>query len=334
MQGMAHTLRHRLGHPVQTTIELFGGKWKSDFLAVLRERLLHYAEIRYVISRPSEESHPEAWPSSESAKVSEVEPQTPLESGELGGSEQVPDNGRGQAARLSPEAGHVMQLYVVEHGIAVESGEGIPDEWRPLTDKGRRRFQKTARAFGKLGRKLDLILTSPLVRAVQTAEILAGETEPGEVAVLAELDPKFDVQAVRNAIASRAGKAEAVAIVGHEPQLSSVLAALSGVSQAEIDLENGTIVRVDVSTLTDGASADPRWWLKPKGTRKKGLPLRKQEGESSAAAKSTKAKRAAKKSRHREHTLSESLSPSEPTVVDDEAASSNQSPGPSSSARS
>jgi len=286
MQGMAHTLRHRLGHPVETTIELFAGKWKSDVLAVLRERLRHYAEIRNAISRSSTESHREPSPSSESG-ASEIAPQTPLESGEPGGSEQqIPNNGRGQAVRLSPEAGHVMQLYVVEHGIAVEGGEGIADEWRPLTDKGRRRFQKTARAFGKLGRRLDLILTSPLVRAVQTAEILAGETEPGEVAVLAELDPKFDVEAVRNAIASRAGKAEAVAIVGHEPQLSSVLAALTGVSQAEIDLENGTIVRVDVSTLTDGASADPRWWLKPKGTRKKGLPLRKQEGEPRAAAMS------------------------------------------------
>jgi len=283
---MAHTLRHRLGHPVETTIELFAGKWKSDVLAVLRERLRHYAEIRNAISRSSTESHREPSPSSESG-ASEIAPQTPLESGEPGGSEQqIPNNGRGQAVRLSPEAGHVMQLYVVEHGIAVEGGEGIADEWRPLTDKGRRRFQKTARAFGKLGRRLDLILTSPLVRAVQTAEILAGETEPGEVAVLAELDPKFDVEAVRNAIASRAGKAEAVAIVGHEPQLSSVLAALTGVSQAEIDLENGTIVRVDISTLTDGASADPRWWLKPKGTRKKGLPLRKQEGEPRAAAMS------------------------------------------------
>ncbi|HXL39486.1 MAG TPA: phosphohistidine phosphatase SixA [Myxococcales bacterium] len=210
-----------------------------------------------------------------------------------------------------------MQLYVVEHGIAVEGGEGIPDEWRPLTDRGRRRFQKTARAFGKLGRKLDLILTSPLVRAVQTAEILAGETEPGEVAVLAELDPKFDVEALRNAIASRAGKAEAVAIVGHEPQLSSVLAALSGVSQAEIDLENGTIVRVDVSTLTDGASADPRWWLKPKGTRKKGLPLRKQESEPRAAGESTNAKRTAKKNRRLKDMPSESSSPSESPVVDD-----------------
>ena len=301
MQRMAHTLRHRLGHPVETTIELLGGKWKSDILGVLKERLRHYAEIR----------------KSESAKASDVEPQTPLESDKPGESEQqVPDNGRGRAVRLSPEAGHIMQLYVVEHGIAVEGGEGIPDEWRPLTDKGRRRFQKTARAFGKLGRKLDLILTSPLVRAVQTAEILAGETEPEEVAVLAELDPKFDVQAVRNAIASRAGKAEAVAIVGHEPQLSSVLAALSGVSQAEIDLENGTIVRVDVSTLTDGASADPRWWLKPKGTRKKGLPLRKQEGEPRAPGESTKAK--AKKSRRRE-TPPESLSASEPPAGEDDS---------------
>src|SRR6266850_1456704 len=306
MQGMAHTLRHRLGHPVETTIELLGGKWKSDILGVLKDRLRHYAEIR----------------KSESAKASDVEPQTPLESDKPGESEQqVPDNGRGRAVRLSPEAGHIMQLYVVEHGIAVEGGEGIPDEWRPLTDKGRRRFQKTARAFGKLGRKLDLILTSPLVRAVQTAEILAGETEPGEVAVLAELDLKFDVEAVRNAIASRAGKAEAVAIVGHEPQLSSVLAALSGVSQAEIDLENGIIVRVDVSTLTDGASADPRWWLKPKGTRKKGLPLRKQE-EPRAAGESTKAKRAAKKNRQLKDMPSQSSSPSESPVIDDEAAPS------------
>jgi phosphohistidine phosphatase len=331
MQGMAHTLRHRLGHPVETTIELFGGKWKSDFLAVLRERLRHYAEIRNVISRSSVESHPEAWPSSESARASDIEPQTPLESGEPGGSEQVPDNGRGQAARLSPEAGHVMQLYVVEHGIAVESGEGIPDEWRPLTDKGRRRFQKTARAFGKLGRKLDLILTSPLVRAVQTAEILAGETEPAEVAVLAELDPKFDVQAVRNAIASRAGKAEAVAIVGHEPQLSSVLAALSGISQADIELENGTIVRVDVSTLTDGASADPRWWLKAKGTRKKGLPLRKQPREPRAGAEAMEAKRVAKKSRRLRDMPSESSAPESP-MIDDEPATT-QNARPSSSAR-
>jgi len=296
MQRMAHTLRHRLGHPVETTLELLGGKWKSDIMAIFKERLLHDAL------------------------------QTPSESAEPSGSElTIPKNG-GQAERLSPEAGNIMQLYVVRHGIAVESGEGIPDDWRPLTDKGRRRFQKMARAFAKLGRRLDLILTSPLVRAVQTAEILAGATDHGEVAVLAELDPKFDVKAVQKAIATRAEKVEAVAIVGHEPQLSSLLAALSKVSPADLDLEKGAIVRIDVSTLTDGASADPRWWLKPKGTRKKGLPLRKQPGETLAEAGSTQTKRVAKKSRRGVQVTSESDNPPESPVVDDEASATSPSP--------
>src|SRR3981189_1223644 len=95
-----------------------------------------------------------------------------------------------------------MEIYLVRHGIAVDGESDGPDAFRPLTGKGRRRFHKTARAFARLGRKLDLILTSPLVRAVQTAEILAGETEPEEVAVLAELEPKFDVEAARKATGS------------------------------------------------------------------------------------------------------------------------------------
>jgi len=259
---MAHSLRHRLGHPVETTLELFGGKWKSGLLEDLKERLLQHEEIRKVIWRWSGEARTEPPPSPKSARVSEIELRIPLNEG-------------GDGARPSLEAGHVMQLYLVGHGIAAEAGEGISEEWRPLTDRGRRRFQKTARAFGKLGRKLDLILSSPLIRAVQTAEILAGETEPAEVAILAELDPKFDVESARNAIAARAGKAKAVAVVGHEPPLSSVLAMLAGVPREEIELESGSIVRLDVSGLADGAVADPRWWLKPKGARKKGLPLSK-----------------------------------------------------------
>ena len=257
---MLHTLRHRLGHPVETTLAFLEGKWRSGILTNLKGRLFQTPRVQKVVSRWSNEVHAE--PSLDLAEPVEVE--SPAPAGK-------PSRGE----RPSPEAGHSMELYVVEHGIAVESGEGIPDEWRPLTEKGRRRFQRTARAFGKLGRKLDLILSSPLIRAVQTAEILAGETEPAEVAILAELDPKFDVESARNAIAARAGKAKAVAVVGHEPQLSSVLAMLAGVPREEIELESGSIVRLDVSGLADGAVADPRWWLKPKGARKKGLPLSK-----------------------------------------------------------
>jgi phosphohistidine phosphatase SixA len=305
---MAHSLRHRLGHPVETTLELFGGKWRSGLLDNLKERLLQHEEIRKVIWRWSGEGRAEPPPSPKSARVSEIELQVPLNAG-------------GDGARPSPEAGHVMQLYVVGHGIAAGAGEGISDEWRPLTDKGRRRFQKTARAFGKLGRKLDLILTSPHVSAVQTAEILAGETEHGEVGILPELDPKFDAAAVRAAIAMRAGEAEAVAVVGHQSQLSSVLAALSGVAQEEIDLEEGTIVRVDASTLTNGASAEPRWWLKPKGSRKKGLPLRKQAAEQGAEGVEAEAepKRKAKKGRRGKQRLADATLPAEPLVEDDKA---------------
>lgn len=207
-----------------------------------------------------------------------------------------------------------MHLYVVRHGIAVDGGEGIPDASRPLTDKGRRRFQKTARAFAKLGDKLDLILTSPLVRAVQTAEILAGAADHGEVAVLEELDPKFDVDSVRAAIQSRAGKAGAVAIVGHEPQLSSLLAALSGVPQADIDLKKGSIVRIDASAVTDGTPVDPRWWLKPKGTRAKGLPLQKQvkNVRAGAEARSPKVKRAANSERQGKRKRQRKPMPSQP----------------------
>ena len=188
-----------------------------------------------------------------------------------------------------------MQLYVVRHGIAVEGSDGMPDGSRPLTEKGRRRFLRTARAFGKLGRKLDLILTSPLVRAVQTAEILAGASKHGKVGVLEELDPKFEAPALRAAVAGRAGKAGTVAVVGHEPQLSSLLALLCEVSQADIDLKKGSIVRLDAADLAEEKS-DARWWMKAKGNRVKGLPLQKQAKAPRAPAKaaSGKSKRAAK----------------------------------------
>src|SRR5690242_10458524 len=130
----------------------------------------------------------------------------------------------------------MIELYVVRHGIAVGRESPVEDSFRPLTAKGRRRFRKTAKAFARIARKLDLILTSPLVRAVQTAEILAGEAKHGEVAILEELDPKVPVETLVEAIALRANGAKAVALVGHEPQLSELVSVLAGVAQDELDL--------------------------------------------------------------------------------------------------
>jgi len=215
-----------------------------------------------------------------------------------------------------------MEIYLVRHGIAEDGGEEMRDGSRSLTDKGRRRFQRTARAFAKLGRKLDLILTSPLVRAVQTAEILAGEARHGEVAVLEELDPKFDADSLRAAVAKRSGECETVALVGHEPQLSSMLAALAGVPQADLDLKKGSIVRIDLESVAGGEQADARWWLKPRsGTRVRGLPLQKQAARKARAEGKTRStsknKRVAKKARRAKRAASH---PSDRAVAGAEAS--------------
>ena len=191
----------------------------------------------------------------------------------------------------------MVELYVVRHGIAVEEGLDGRDASRPLSSKGRRRFQKAAKAFGRLGRKLDLVLTSPLVRAVQTAEILAGATRHGEVAVLEELDPAVEAAELLEALAKRVGKSKTVALVGHEPQLSSVLAALSGVSQESFDLKKGAIVRLDVAALPRPDFVEPRWWLKPRaGARVKGLPLKRDgQGKEAEAPSAVRRKRKRKR---------------------------------------
>src|SRR5436190_7428631 len=127
MRSMLDTLARRIRHPLQTALDVFGGGRNLTRLAGLKQRLLRYADLRTLIP-----------------------PRIELQSSK---------NGRYRAGPPSDER-HLMQLYVVRHGIAVEGGDGIPDAWRALSDKGRRRFQKTARTFGKLGHKLDLILTS------------------------------------------------------------------------------------------------------------------------------------------------------------------------------
>ncbi len=171
-----------------------------------------------------------------------------------------------------------MRLFLVRHGIAEDSA--AKDEWRALTAKGRRRFHRTARAFGR-SERVDLILTSPLVRAVQTAEILAGQVKHRETRVLEQLQPGNDVASLLTAVAEAAGKAKSVALVGHDPQLTEVLSALTHVAAQQLDFRKGAIVCLDVAGLPQPESVDARFWLKPRSrAKKKGLPLQKAEPRS------------------------------------------------------
>jgi phosphohistidine phosphatase len=184
----------------------------------------------------------------------------------------------------------MIRLYFVRHGIAQDREESadIPDESRPLTGKGRRRFRRAARAFARLGEPIDMLFSSPLMRAVQTAEILAGALRQSDVHSLEALRPEVPVEQLLQEVAKRAKGAQGIGLVGHDPQMTHLLAAVGNVPKSEasrLDFKKGAIVRIDVGELPAARPSEPRWWLKPKSRMlEKGLPLKKPEGESKKPA--------------------------------------------------
>ncbi len=172
----------------------------------------------------------------------------------------------------------MIRLYLIRHGIAVDHSPEISDANRPLTAEGRERFFRAAKAFARLGEPLDFLFTSPLVRAVQTAELLAVALEQKEVGVLSQLEPQVPAAELLAELGRRVKEGQAVGVVGHDPQMSSAVAMAAGVSPHEtlqLEFRKGSIVRIDVKGLPKTQPAQPRWWMRPKRRELvKGLPLR------------------------------------------------------------
>jgi phosphohistidine phosphatase len=118
-----------------------------------------------------------------------------------------------------------MVLYVLRHALAEETSVG-GDEARHLTDVGRERTRKAALGMHALGAEFDVILTSPIARAAETAEIVAAayETRPTP-RVMMELSTGVSPADAVAALAPY-GRDDSVMIVGHEPQLSALVSIL------------------------------------------------------------------------------------------------------------
>src|SRR6185503_1238230 len=110
------------------------------------------------------------------------------------------------------------ELYLIRHGIAEERGEAWPDDAkRPLTEEGIARLRKSARGLARLGVSFDAILTSPLVRARQTADAVASAFEVRPHIVAAEsLASGGTYQAVLADLEKQSRRSH-IAVVGHEP---------------------------------------------------------------------------------------------------------------------
>jgi phosphohistidine phosphatase len=158
-----------------------------------------------------------------------------------------------------------MELLVVRHAIAEDRetfrGE---DALRPLTAEGRRRFEKGARGLATLVDGVDVMATSPLVRAVETGEIVAKALAVRRTVRLAELDPDADPAAV--VVWLRAPRRGArAAIVGHEPHLSRLVAyLLAGDPGRElVALKKGGACLLALGARARPGGAELRWMLEP-----------------------------------------------------------------------
>ena len=125
-----------------------------------------------------------------------------------------------------------MRLLLIRHAPAVRTGTGgFRDHDRPLTRRGRHRFRSAARGLSRIASRPDVLLTSPLVRARDTAEIVAAAFKR----VTPRIEPALgqdDVDVLVTALKKYRPDAT-VALVGHEPTLSGLLAHLLGMHQGD-----------------------------------------------------------------------------------------------------
>jgi phosphohistidine phosphatase len=168
------------------------------------------------------------------------------------------------------------RLYLVRHAIANEATDAAPilDPLRALTGKGRRRFRRSARAFARLGDEVDLICCSPLLRAVQTAEILAEALGNDEVRVLEELGRDAALPPLVARLATL--RALSVALVGHRRLLKELAVAVTGASTpraSHVRFKRGAIARIDIRRFSAEPTGRPRWWFAPGEALRDGLPL-------------------------------------------------------------
>jgi phosphohistidine phosphatase len=122
-----------------------------------------------------------------------------------------------------------MEILLIRHGHAVDEAPGLGDAGRWLSVKGRKLTRKVARWLAKSDkRRPAAIWTSPLVRAVQTAEIVAAEAGyKGEVRACAQLGTGHDPGDLLEILRHETGPGP-IALIGHEPSLSRIAAALLG----------------------------------------------------------------------------------------------------------
>jgi phosphohistidine phosphatase len=153
-----------------------------------------------------------------------------------------------------------MQLYFLRHGEADWPHWTRPDDERPLTDFGKKEVRQVAKFLNRFKVKPDLIVTSPLPRALQTAEIAAQQLKT-KLRQDEALEPGFGISELRTVLKRHSSKV--LMLVGHEPDFSSVISALTG---GFLKISKAGVALVDIDPETEKGRL--LWLFPPKFARK------------------------------------------------------------------
>lgn len=165
-----------------------------------------------------------------------------------------------------------MKLLIVRHGAAGDreswQAEGHDDRLRPLTPEGKKEMRRAAAGLVSLVPDLPVLATSPLVRAAQTAEILA-KVYRCDVSSLDALEPEEDPAGAVDWLRTQQADST-IGLVGHEPHLSTLVGhLLTGKRDSFVDLKKGGACLLKIDTVRPGG-AELKWLLGPRDLAKLG----------------------------------------------------------------
>jgi phosphohistidine phosphatase len=156
-----------------------------------------------------------------------------------------------------------MEVYLLRHGIAANAKPGQSDAERSLTEEGMEKLRRVLKRARDAGAKLDSILSSPYLRAMETARIAKEALGyEGEIVRVEALVPNASPYDVWEQI--RARKSEnAILLASHEPLMSSLAAFLLGCPALEIDFKKAALMRLDCERFGAQPHAALKWMLTP-----------------------------------------------------------------------
>lgn len=165
-----------------------------------------------------------------------------------------------------------MKLLVIRHAIAMDREEfaqtGQPDDLRPITARGAGKMERVAEGLRREIESLDQLATSPLTRARQTAKILADAYGIGGAEVTTSLMPGARPEEFEN-WCDADGEGKVVAIVGHEPHLSSLVTwLLRGRDESRLRLKKGGACLLEFESQPHRDSGTLNWLLTPRQLKK------------------------------------------------------------------